>query len=146
MSDRSKQSQVIGGKSIFILVWEDNEDKGNGGKSEVAILFKAVNGYWREIFFWKFRKKSLKCICPREQNNKRKREKIQKKFPLSDRRKEGKVIRGKSIFFCTIYKDKVNGGKSEEVVISFQWMAIGGKYSHQFFVENTMKSKIIFMI
>ena len=49
MSDRSKQSQVIGGKSIFILVYED---KGNAGKSEeVAILFPlVVNGYWREIF------------------------------------------------------------------------------------------------
>ena len=38
MTDRTKQSQVIGGKSIFILVYEG---KGNGGKSkEVAILFQ----------------------------------------------------------------------------------------------------------
>ena len=39
MADRSKQqSQVIGRKSVFILVYEG---KGNGGKSEeVAILFQ----------------------------------------------------------------------------------------------------------
>ena len=49
MSDRRKQSQVNRGKSISILVCEDNEDnevKGNGGKSEeVAILFQS--GEWR---------------------------------------------------------------------------------------------------
>ena len=49
MSNRSKQSQVIRGKSIPILVCEYNEDnevKGNGGKSEeVAILFQS--GEWR---------------------------------------------------------------------------------------------------
>ena len=46
MSDRRKHSQVNRGKSISILVCEDNEDKGNGGKSEeVAILFQS--GEWK---------------------------------------------------------------------------------------------------
>ena len=47
-SDRSKQSQVIRGKSISILVCEYNENnevKGNSRKSEeVAILFQS--GEW----------------------------------------------------------------------------------------------------
>ena len=46
---RGQQTQVFGGKSIFILVYED---KGNAGKSEevVILLPLVVNGYWREIF------------------------------------------------------------------------------------------------